>query len=224
MANASISEKAVLEIEAGGTVVEGLAALAGVVLAILGIIGLVPLYMASIAVILIGAALLAQGSAIASEYTKLLSRLSGGSFATVELGAGTTAEFVIGGSAVTLGILSLVNIHPNILLPAAVIAVGAGLVLTSGSTTRLNDLKLEAAKAGEAAHHMMRSAVSGAAGAQMIAGLATIVLGILALVVAADTMPITLVGLLVGSAALALSASALSSKMLAALQRERAGS
>jgi hypothetical protein len=223
MADAVASEKTILGIEAGGAVVEGLAALAAVVLAILGIIGLMPLYMASIASILIGAALLAQGSAIASEYSKLLSRLSGGTFGTIELGTGTTTEFVIGGAAVTLGILSLVNIHPHILLPAAVIAIGAALVLTSGATTRLNELKLEAAKAGEVAHNMARSAVSSAAGAQMLAGLATIVLGIIALVMAIDvmTMTMTLVGLLVGSAALTLSASALSGKMLGALHQER---
>jgi hypothetical protein len=224
MANAVVSEKTVLGVEAGGAVVEGLVALAAVVLAILGIIGLMPLYMASIASILIGAALLAQGSAIASEYSKLLSRLSGGTFGTVELGTGTTAEFVIGGAAVTLGILALVNIHPQILLPAAVIAIGAALVLTSGATTRLNELKLEAAKAGEVAHTMARSAVSSAAGAQMLAGFATIVLGIIALVMATDVMTMTLVGLLVGSAALTLSASALSGKMLGALRREGMGS
>jgi hypothetical protein len=224
MANIVASEKTVLGIEAGGAVVEGLAALAAVVLAILGIIGLVPIYMASIAAILIGAALLAQGSAIASEYTKLLSRLSGGTFGAVELGAGTTAEFLIGGAAVTLGILSLVNIYPTILLPCAVIAIGAALVLTSGTTTRLNDLKLEAAKAGEMAQNMARAAVSGAAGAQMLAGFATVVLGIIALVSVPDKMPLTLIGFLVASAALTLSASALSGKMLGALQRERLGS
>jgi hypothetical protein len=223
MANVVSAERTVLGIEAGGAVVEGLAALAAVVLSILGIIGLVPHYAAAIAAILIGAALLAQGSAIASEYSRLLARLSGGRFATLELGAGTTAEFVIGGAAVALGVLSLVNIYPMVLLPAAVIAIGAALVLTSGSTMRLNDLKLEAAKAGAAVQNMARSAVSGAAGAQLLAGFATVVLGIIALV-SVDKMPLTLVGLLVGSAALTLSASALSGKMLGSWHEERSGS
>jgi hypothetical protein len=96
--------------------------------------------------------------------------------------------------------------------------------LTSGTTTRLNDLKLEAAKAGEMAQNMARAAVSGAAGAQMLAGFATVVLGIIALVSVPDKMPLTLIGFLVASAALTLSASALSGKMLGALQRERLGS
>ena len=122
------------------------------------------------------------------------------------------------GGAVTLGILSLVGIHPPILLPCAVIAVGAALVLTSGTTTRLNDLKLQAAEAGTLAQGISHAAVSGAAGAQVLAGFAAAVLGIIALV-SIDPMPLTLVGLLVGSAALALSASALSGKMLQGLQR-----
>jgi len=218
MTNGVSTERSILEVEAGGAVVEGVGSLAAVVLAILGIVGLVPVYMASVAAIVIGAALLAQATAIAGEYTRLLSHVSGGTLGAVELGTGMTAEFVIGGSAITLGILSLVGIHPLVLLPCAVIAIGAALVLTSGTTTRLNDLKLEAAEAGALAQSISRAAVSGATGVQVLAGLAAAVLGIIALV-SIDPLQLTLVGLLVGGAASALSATALSGKMLQGLQR-----
>lgn len=218
MTNAITSGRSILEVEASGAVVEGIGALAAVVLAILGIVGLVPVYMAAIAAIVIGAALLAQATAVASEYTALLGRVAGGALGSVELGAGMTAEFVIGGSTVTLGILSLVGIHPMVLLPCAVIAIGAALILTSGTTTRLNDLKLEAAEAGTLAQSVSRAAVSGATGVQVLAGFAAGVLGIIALV-SVDAMQLILVGFLVAGAASALSATALSGKMLQSLQR-----
>lgn len=218
MANIVGMEKSILEVEASGAVVEGVGALAAVVLAILGIIGLVPVYMAAIASIVIGAALLAQAAAVAGEYTRLLSQLSGGAVGAVELGAGMTAEFAIGGSAVTLGILSLVGIHPLVLLPCSIIAIGAALILTVGTTTRLNDLKLEAAEAGALAQSISRAAVSGAAGVQVLAGFAAAVLGIIALV-SITPVGLTLVGFLVSGAAMALSATALSGKMLQTLQR-----
>ncbi len=222
MANVYGTERSILRFEAGGAIVEGLTALAAGILAILGIVGLMPTSAASIATLLIGAALLEQGTAIAGEYTEMLERLSGGRIARGELAVGTTAEFVIGGAAVTLGILSLVAIYPMVLLPCAVIAIGAALVLTSGSTMRLNDLKLEAAQAGALAQNMAHAAVSGASGAQLLAGFATVVLGIIALVsVEATALTLTLVGLLVSAAALTLSASAFSGRMLGALQKER---
>jgi len=221
MANVYGTEKSILRFEAGGAIVEGLTALAAGILAILGIVGLMPTSAASIATLLIGAALLEQGTAVAGEYTKLLNQVSGGSFSRGELAVGTTAEFVIGGAAVTLGILSLVAIYPMVLLPCAVIAIGAALVLTSGSTVRLNDLKLEAAQAGALAQNMAHAAVSGAAGAQMLAGFATVVLGIIALVSAQATLTLTLVALLVSAASLTLSASALSGRMLGTLHKER---
>jgi hypothetical protein len=221
MASIYGTEKSILRFEAGGAIVEGLTALAAGVLAILGIVGLVPTIAASIATLLLGAAFLEQGTALASEYSKLLNRLGGGSFAKGELAVGTTAEFVIGGAAVTLGILSLVNIYPMVLLPCSVIAIGAALVLTSGSAMRLNDLKLEAAQAGALAQNMAHATVSGAAGAQLLAGFATAVLGIIALVSGDYKMVLTLVGLLVSSAALTLSAGALSGRMLESLYNGR---
>jgi hypothetical protein len=218
MANAVSTERSILEVEAGGAALEGIGALAAATLSVLGIIGVVPVYMAAIATIAIGASLLAEGMAIGREYTALLGRLSGGAFGAVELGAGMTAEFVIGGAAIALGILSLVAIRPDVLLPCALIAIGAALILTSGTATRLNGLKLQATQAGSLAQSVSHAVVSGTAGAEALGGIAAIVLGIIALV-SVEATQLTLVGLLVASGALTLSGSALTGKMLQGLQR-----
>lgn len=192
---------------------EGLTAIAAVVLAILGIVGVVPVYMASIASILIGGALLAEASAVAGEYASL-TRFGGSAMGNLELGAGTsTPEFIVGGAAIVLGILSLVGVHALVLLPASVIAIGAALVLNSGSASRFNDVRLGATGANAVARDAARAAGFGSAGAQMLAGFAAIVLGILALVMD-HALILSLVGFLVASAALVIGATAMGGKAL----------
>lgn len=218
MASTVTTERNMLEVEAGGAALKAIGALGAATLAVLGIIGIVPGYMASIATIVVGASLLAEGAAIGREYTALLGRVSGGTFGVVELGAGMTAEFIIGGGAITLGVLSLVGVHAEVLLPAAVIAIGSALILTSGSATRLTALKLQAVQTEEFAQNISHAIMSSTAGAQALTGVAAIVLGIIALV-SMDSLTLTLVGLLAGSGALALSGSTLGGKMFQEMRR-----
>lgn len=218
-------ERRVLEVETGGSLVEAVGGLAVVVLSILGLTGIGPSFMASVSGIIFGIALLAQGAAIASEFSQLFAKVTGGTVGAFELGGGMTIEVMAGAAAVVLGILALVGQVPGILLPALIISAGGSLILTTGTLQRLSDLKMEAASAPEIAQRVARATVSGAAAAQFLAGLAAVVLGILALVSMQTAAPVTaaapgssmiltLVGLLVLGAAITMSGGTLARRFL----------
>lgn len=210
-------QKHVLEVEGAGSIVEAGGGLAVIVLSIIGLAGANPSFMVSIAGIALGAALLAEGGAVAGEYSKLLSMTTGGRFEAAELGGGMTTELIAGGSALVLGILGLLRLAPLTLLPIAVITVGAALMLTSGAVQRLNDVKVRAIGLSENAQKVTHAAVSSAAGAQIFTGVGAIVLGIIALTTApATAATLTLVGLLALGASVTLSGSALAGRLMRA--------
>jgi hypothetical protein len=207
-------EKAVLEIETTGSVVEAAAGIAVIVLSIIGLARADTGFMTSITGIVLGAALLAQGGTIAAEYSKLLGMITGGTLGAVELGGGMTVEVLAGGGTVVLGILGLLGFYPEILLPAAVIAVGAASILAASGFQRLNTLKVQAAGLSEIAQSVAQAAVAGAIAAQVMAGGGAIVLGILALTLPAHAAVLTLIGLLVLGASVAVSGTALTGRLL----------
>jgi hypothetical protein len=206
--------RAILEIETTGSVIEAVAGVAVVVLAIIGLTQPDSTFMASIAAIVVGVALLAEGSAVAAEYSKLLSMITGGAFSAVEFGGGMTVEMLAGGSMIVLGILGLLGFVPIVLVSAGVIALGVGLILGSSGLRRLNTLKVRAAGLSELAEKVADGAVTGAVTPQVLAGGAAIVLGILALTMKAYAGPLMLVGLLVLGAAVATSGTALTGRLL----------
>jgi hypothetical protein len=214
MTTTTYGDKAILEIETTGSVVEATLGIAVVVLAIIGLAHADWIVFGAIAAIVLGAALLAQGGAVAAEYTKLLSIISGGTLGAIELGGGMTVEVLAGGSIVVLGILALVGFNPDVLLAAGVIAVGASLVLAASGLQRLNTLKVQAAGMSELAQKVTEAAVACAITAQVLCGGAAIVLGILALTVMAHATVLMLVGLLVLGATVALSGTALTGRLL----------
>jgi hypothetical protein len=214
MTTTTYHDKAILEIETTGSVVEATLGIAVVVLAIIGLAHADWVVFGAIAAIVLGAALLAQGGAVAAEYTKLLAIISGGTLGAIELGGGMTVEVLAGGSIVVLGILALVGFSPDVLLAAGVIAVGASLVLAASGLQRLNTLKVQAAGMSELAQKVTEAAVACAITAQVLCGGAAIVLGILALTVTAHATVLMLVGLLVLGATVALSGTALTGRLL----------
>ncbi|HZD26720.1 MAG TPA: hypothetical protein VE631_10700, partial [Alphaproteobacteria bacterium] len=127
------TERRLLEVESGGAAVEAIGGIAIIILGILGLVGLAPSFLAAIAGIVFGVAVLALGAAIAAEFYSLYARLTGGALGTVELGGGMTVEVVAGGAAIVLGILALLGVAPNVLLPALVIAGGGSLMLAAGT-------------------------------------------------------------------------------------------
>lgn len=217
--------RSIMEVEAGGSAVEAVGGLGVIVLSILGLAGIAPNFLASIAGIIFGVAIFAHGAAVAAEYSKLLSQISEGRIGGIELGGGMAIEFLAGIATVVLGILAVVGKYPTILMASLIIVGGAALILSSGTMQRLNDLKAEANTSSEFERRVFRAAVSGASVAQILAGVATVVLGILALVfqpaatLPAEAMvhPLTLVGLLVMGSAITLSGALLTGKFLSIL-------
>ena len=220
--------RSVIEVEAGGSAVEAVGGLGIIVLSILGLAGIAPAFLASIAGIIFGVAIFAHGAAVGAEYSKLLSQVSETAIGGLELGGGMAIEFLAGVATVVLGVLSVIGTRPAILMPSLIIVAGAALMLSAGTLKRLNDLKAEATTSSQFGRRIVKAAVSGAAGAQVLAGVATVVLGILALVfqpqlaASAQAMPmvhpLTLVGLLVVGSSITLSGLLLTGKLMTLLK------
>lgn len=210
----SYDQKAILEVESAGSAIEAAAGIAVIVLAIIGLARHDAGFMTSITGIVLGAALLTQGGTIAAELSKLLTMISGGTIGAVELGGGMTVELLAGGGAIVLGILGLLGFAPEILLPAAVIGVGASLILSASSLQRLNTVKVQAAGISEVGQSVAQAWVAAAVGAQVLAGGAAIVLGILALTMSAHAPVLTLVGLLILGVSVAFSSTTLTGRMM----------
>jgi hypothetical protein len=206
-----------IKVVAGGSVTEAICGAGAVVLAIIGLAGTLPGYLASIAAIAFGVALLAQGGTIAAQYSRLLRETSPQEWdARAELGGGMGAEFLAGGAGVVLGILGLLGIGTGTLIPIAVIVFGGALLLGSGSTVDLGTLTTSSS--GGRFAQVSRQATVAASGAQVLIGVAAIVLGILALV-GIEPVPVTLVALLVLGASVLFSGTAISSRMAGLLRR-----
>lgn len=186
-----------------------------VVLAILALAGLLPAYLAAIATIAVGAALLFEGAAVAGRYRDLLKRVSENEIQSTELGGGVSAESLGGLAGIALGILALLGVAPMALMSVAMIVLGGALLLSAGATSRLNHLRM-GKNASPMAQLVAREAVSTAAGTQVLAGAGAIVLGILAVQGIASLVLVDVAALALGASVL-LSGTALGGKMIAAL-------
>jgi hypothetical protein len=214
----SPEDRHIAESVAGGTAAEIIGGIAAIVLTILGLAHVAPSLMLTIATIAIGVALVFEGGSVAAEYSRIVSRTTENTMQTVEVGGGMTAEMVAGIAGIVLGILALLGLDTLILSASAVIVYGAALALSSGVTSRLNDLKIEASGAHERAQRVAHEVVSAAAGTQVLIGLGAGVLGILALVGIVPTV-LVLVGLLAVGTSLLLSGSAVGGRLISLFRR-----
>jgi hypothetical protein len=105
--------------------------------------------------------------------------------------SGVSAVFLAGVAGIILGVLALLGIAAGALLSAAVIVYGAVLLLSSTVTMNLHMMKQRAS--GDA---QMIETASETAGVKVLAGIAAIVLGIIA-VAGTLTVKLDLVALLV---------------------------
>jgi hypothetical protein len=183
-------------VEAGGAT-ESMGGVAVVILAILSLVGVVPRVLTPVAGIIFGAAFIVEGAAIAARQANLAG-------AEVELTGGVTVELVAGLSAIVLGVLALIGVAIPVLMGALVITGGAALMLSAGLVNRM----------GQAGPAVMATPTSSAAAAHLLAGLAAVVLGILALTSAGLSGVLTTVALLVLGGSLMLSGTAMSTAML----------
>jgi hypothetical protein len=171
------------ETAAYGGLIDALGGIAAAVLAIIGLTGFDPQGMAGIATIVFGAALLIQGGTILTEYSQIAS-LSPDGVSLTSLGSeGISAMFLVGAGGIVLGVLSLLNIAPLGLTAIAVIAYGSALLLSSSSVRQLYLMQgnLQSVMAPRSGNELIAGQMAtGSTGVQLMAGLASAVLGILA--------------------------------------------
>lgn len=201
----------------GGSVIEAAAGIGAVVLAILGLSGIIPDTLAAIGMIAAGGAFISQGGAVATQYSKAMSLSTDDRIDAAELGGGLTAEILGGIAGATLGILALIGIQDQTLLAVAAIVFGSSLLLGSGMMARLNAISREPMAEHETADFIAREAVMATGGAQVLAGIGAGALGVLALV-GIQPMTLILVALLTVGAAIVVSGSAVTAKMMTLLQ------
>lgn len=193
---------------------------------VLGIVGLAiagarpgaEAYLDAIAQISLGVALVVFGVALAAAYARLVARLD----SSASLGGtvtGTTADMFLGGSVVILGVLALLNVAADILVPVEVILIGVGLLLNSVSSARAASLELSTSEYSQQslARRVNEELALATASVRAIAGIAVAILGILGLVDPAQAMVLTLVAAIVAGAAMLLASTTLSGRLVGTL-------
>ena len=212
------TERDVARAETTGSLVEAAGGIAVVVLSIIGLTRTAPGILWSISVIILGAAMLAEGGTIAAEFSRLYSMASGGMSAS-EVGGGMMTEIFVGAAVLVLGILAIIGIVPATLIAVAVIATGAMMLLTAGGTQRMNEVRVTSSSASEPAQSLVAAAGRGAAGFQILAAIAAVVLGIIALSTAGVSMHLLQVALLVLGASIALGSTVVTGSTMRFLAR-----
>ncbi len=201
-----------------GSAAEGVAGAVGIILTIIGLLRILPQLMLPIATIVLGAALLFEGGSIASRFSKLLNETARGRFETSEMGVGLTTEVVGGFAVMILGVLVLLSVDAATLMPISAIVLGATLIFGSGVTARLNHLQTPKSAEYEAFREVAHEAVGVATGAQILLGLAALILGIIG-VTGLSWMTLTFVALLCVGVAEMTSGSAIAARMMAVIRK-----
>lgn len=171
------SERAV----AGSSFTELVAGGAAIVLPILGLVGVLPVSLASIAFIAIGAAMMIQGGTSAAAARTLLADVTSEETESIDFIGGVNAEIMGGAAVIALGILSLLRIAPMTLLPVSAIVAGGAMLFGAGATSRLANFRYGATSLSERQREALHESVRASAGADVMVGLGSAVLGILVL-------------------------------------------
>ena len=180
-------EPRALAVVAASSSIKTIGGIAVAVLAILALIGIIPRIFMAIAGIVFGAAMLFEGLGITGEYRKLARWLADTSPERFELAGSTGIEVAVGVATIALGILALIGIEPDTLIPVLIITGGAGLMIAVGTVHRLNDLRLTTLGVSDIGRRLHNEWIAGGAIVQTLAGLAALVLGILSLIWAGTT-------------------------------------
>ncbi|MGH6828316.1 MAG: hypothetical protein ACREFW_05350 [Rhizomicrobium sp.] len=195
-----------------GTIAEAAGSIAVIVLSIIGLAQTAAsTTIVAVTTIVLGAALLAEGGALAGEFSKLTTAPP----IAVESALSSVSLQVYGGAiALVLGILAILGISVDILCAAALILVGGVLLLTAGSLPQMRQFSQMNSVGGT--QIVERASMSGMAGFQFLNGVAAIVLGILALAGTGTeaVRTLTLVGFLVVGGAMTIAVTAMSGNFM----------
>ena len=225
--NAAISQSRAPETAAAyGGMMDAIGGVATAVLAVIGLAGWRPELLAGVATIVFGAALLIQGGSLLSEYSTIVTPAALQTASDATGGDGLAAIFPVGSAGIVLGILALVGVASYELTSISVIAFGTALLLSAQSVRRLYRTQAELRRASIGAYSVREflagEMAAGSAGIQFVAGLASVVLGIIAVVMVAtaSNQVLTLVALLVVGLTNIISGSALSGLVLSFMRPE----
>ena len=205
-------EKLTAKLILSGALAETIAGACVLVITIIGLAGFMPMSMLAIATMGLGVSFLFEGGAVASRVSNLLSEVTEGRVDIAELGGGLSAEFIAGLGGITLGILALVNVAPMVLAPIAAIIFGGALVMGAGVKARINHLTISQEE-HKLVREIARQALIGVSGVEILVGLGTIALGILAILHISPVV-LTLVAVLSVSGMLLLGGTAIGARML----------
>lgn len=161
----------------GASILQGIASLGAIAVAIVGLCGIEPLLMLSIATLVIGVALLVSGRTVAVRESELFPGVET-TYSEEIIGGGMALDSFAGLAGIVLGVLALVGIDSRILLPAAAITFGGAMLLAGGSVARISQLPM-----GEFSRQQWsaRQSMYVASGVDLLCGAGAIVLGILSL-------------------------------------------
>lgn len=182
-----------------GSSFELFSAVIAVVLTIIGLVGYLPHYVAGIATIAVGLALLTQGSTIAARWQEA-QRIVGRERLD-KLGMST--EMFGGLAAIVLGILAVLGVASLTLLPVAAIVLGVALLLGGGAQPEI------AEDDARDRWHVTRDIVRASSGVMVMGGLSSLVLGVIAVAVEGPVLPLALTALLCVATSLVLSGGSL---------------
>ncbi len=216
------------ESAAYGGLIDAIGGVATIVLAVCGLVGIHAPMMAAIATIVFGIALLIQGGTMLSEYAAIIFPAGVKATPIDQFGGSSLSSvFLVGATGVVLGVLALLNINSGVLTPVATIAYGTALVLSSNAVWHLYVLRSASARSetqlqGTSANQtrsvgselLASEMASGSAGIQALAGLAAVVLGILAVAGNINDLTLNLVALLALGSTLILTGGSLSATVL----------
>ncbi len=197
----------------GESAAEAVCGAATIVLAIIGLANPEWTILTPIAAILAGGALVFAGIAVC---TRCMSAVGP---ADREVEASMSAEFLGGIAGIVLGVLAILGLVPNILISAAVIVFGGSMLLGSVATSGFRSWT-SSAQAGAEGTSVTHYGVRVATGSQVLFGLGTTILGIIALVGESHFGPtLNLVSLLVVGAGVLLTGTALTGRMMSSFTR-----
>ena len=189
------------EAEPVGLLTEGAAGIAVIVLSIIALAGTSPGALASIVTIVIGVGLMVQAFNSAAEVSKATAANTVG---IPDLGGDVMVDLLCGITGIVLGILALVGIHPEYLVPSALIVFGGALLL--GGAISMRPRSAQRATAGGETQVVSYQSSAAAGGMEILVGIAAIVLGILSLIFVGSGVLVLVGFLAVGAALLMVSA------------------
>jgi len=201
----------------GGALIETVAGVGAGALAIIGLAGVLPVELAAIGTMAMSVALMAEGGTVAARLARR-GRETAIEGSAEEIGSGgVSAEVLAGMAGFVLGLLAVLGVVSVVLPAIAAIVFGGGLLIGSAAMSQVTT-PTPAYGTHSSGVGLFRSAMAATIGAQVLVGLASIALGIIAVVGIHPTV-VTLVALLSLGSAVLLSGTAVGATVMSAFHR-----